>query len=201
MPFHYEQNGQTVGPVPDSEMEALAQAGVLKPETLVWRPGMAAWEPYAAWSKPAPPPLAGGQVACAECGKPFPRSEVISYGNFWVCAACKPVFFQRVKEGVRPAAAMIWRSDKLLVAAPGAELPDRCVKCNAPAGGRRLKRTLYYHHPAIYLLLLCNLIIFAIVALIVRKRAVLQIGLCEHHLARRNTTCSRAGCSRPSGRP
>lgn len=36
----------------------------------------------------------------------------------------------------------VWRDGKLLVMHKKAVLPDRCVKCNQPAGGRRLKRSL-----------------------------------------------------------
>jgi len=63
--------------------------------------------------------------------------------------------------------------------------PDRCVKCNAPANGFRLKRVLYWQHPAYYLFLLCSLLVLLIVILIVRKKAILHIGLCERHRARR----------------
>jgi len=66
-----------------------------------------------------------------------------------------------------------------------ATLPDRCVKCNASAQGRRLKRSLYWHSPYIYLLILLNLIIYAIVAVIVRKRAKIEIGICDKHLSQR----------------
>ena len=38
--------------------------------------------------------------ACADCGKAFPEGEMLRYENAWVCAACKPLFFQRLKEGV-----------------------------------------------------------------------------------------------------
>lgn len=38
----------------------------------------------------------------------------------------------------------VWRDGKLLVMRHGAVLPDRCVKCNAPAAGERLKKTLIW---------------------------------------------------------
>ena len=63
--------------------------------------------------------------------------------------------------------------------------PDRCVKCNAPANGFRLKRVLYWQHPAYFLLLFCNLLVMLIVMLIVRKKAVLHIGLCKKHRKQR----------------
>jgi len=82
-------------------------------------------------------------------------------------------------------AAGIWREGKRLVTRSETPFPDRCVKCNAPANGFRLKRVLYWQHPAYYLLLLCNLLILLIVVLIVRKKAVLHIGLCEVHRQQR----------------
>ena len=36
----------------------------------------------------------------------------------------------------------VWRDGKLLVMRHSAVLPDRCVRCNAPAAGERLKETL-----------------------------------------------------------
>jgi MFS family permease len=66
-----------------------------------------------------------------------------------------------------------------------AALPDRCVKCNAPAGGFRLKRKLAWHHPAIYLLAFMAVLIYALVAGIVSKRAIIYVGLCADDVRRR----------------
>jgi len=78
----------------------------------------------------------------------------------------------------------VWRDGDVLVMAKIARLPMRCVKCNEPATNR-LKRTLYYHHPAIYLIILANLLIYAIVAVIVRKSVKIEIPLCDDHRSRR----------------
>lgn len=78
----------------------------------------------------------------------------------------------------------IWREGKILVMHKNAVLPDRCVKCNQPAHGR-LKRSLSYHHPALYLLILASIWIYIIVALIVRHTAKIEIGLCERHRSKR----------------
>lgn len=40
-------------------------------------------------------------TACCECGNTFSQDEVIRYGDSWVCAICKPVFIQKLKEGAR----------------------------------------------------------------------------------------------------
>jgi hypothetical protein len=79
----------------------------------------------------------------------------------------------------------VWRDQSTLVMSKGAALPDRCIKCNQPAHGLRLKRKLTWHHPAIFLLILVAVLIYLIVALILRKRATVEIGLCERHLAKR----------------
>jgi hypothetical protein len=80
----------------------------------------------------------------------------------------------------------IWRDGKTLVVSKDAVLPDRCVKCNAYTQGR-LKRKLSWHHWAIYLLILLSLLIYAIVAMVIRKRATVDLGLCDEHKAKRRT--------------
>jgi hypothetical protein len=81
----------------------------------------------------------------------------------------------------------VWRDGKLLRLEQGAQLPQRCVRCNAPAEVH-LDRKLYWHSPWWALLILAGLLTYAIVALVVRKRADVRIGLCsEHARARRRT--------------
>lgn len=82
----------------------------------------------------------------------------------------------------------LWREGDVLVMRKEAELPDRCVKCNAPADGYRLKRKLGWHHPAFYLIILVALLLYVIVALCVRKTATVQVPLCEDHRSRRKRT-------------
>jgi len=81
----------------------------------------------------------------------------------------------------------LWRDGGLLVMEKTASLPDRCVVCNEPASGRSLRRKLFWHAPGWYLLVLFNLIVYAIVAIAIRKKADIHIGLCELHRARRRT--------------
>jgi len=74
----------------------------------------------------------------------------------------------------------IWRSKALLVMTKQASLPDRCIKCNAPTADR-LKRKLQWHHPALYLLIVVSILVYAIVAMVLRKTAVVNFGLCAEH--------------------
>lgn len=78
----------------------------------------------------------------------------------------------------------IWRNNALLVMTKEARLPNRCIKCNAPAD-EQLRRKLTWHHPALYLLIFASILIYAIVAMIVRNTATVSVGLCEEHLSSR----------------
>jgi len=79
---------------------------------------------------------------------------------------------------------------KLIIPAPPpgqpAILPPLCIKCGAPADGKLLERTLYWHHPAVYLLILAGLLVYAIVAIVVRKGMKVRMPLCAHHAQRRS---------------
>src|SRR5688572_33369007 len=74
----------------------------------------------------------------------------------------------------------IWHSNALLVMTKDASLPKRCIKCNAPAS-ELLKRKLQWHHPALYLLIVVSILVYVIVACVVRKTATVNLGLCEEH--------------------
>ena len=179
MDWYYVENGQQAGPVSDSQVENLLKAGRIAPSTLVWHEGMDGWKPYSESGQ------AGDQTRCALCGGPFSRDEMILYEGAWVCASCKPVFVQRLKEGLSVSDSMIWRSKRVLIMGRNAALPDRCIKCNAPANGNRLARNLAWHSPFYYALILLNVIIYVIVALFVNIKARIEVGLCEKHLRRR----------------
>jgi hypothetical protein len=74
-----------------------------------------------------------------------------------------------------------WCDGNLLVVTKGYDLPDRCLKCNEPAGGWRLKRTFSWHPPILYVLIIASLLIYVIVALIVRHTGKLAVPLCPRH--------------------
>jgi uncharacterized membrane protein len=124
MNWYYAAGGQQQGPVDDAQLDALIQSGTVTQDTLIWREGMASWQPLrqarpsaGGSSAPAAPPVAAppiaggaaasGEVVCAECGKLFTRDNAIQYGTAWVCAACKPVFLQKLREGAAPGSSPI----------------------------------------------------------------------------------------------
>ena len=84
-----------------------------------------------------------------------------------------------------PPSGGIWRDKKTLVMAKEAALPDRCVKCNAPANGLRLKRKFSWHHPILYLFVFGAALLYVIIAAVLSKRATVYLGLCQEHFQRR----------------
>jgi hypothetical protein len=72
----------------------------------------------------------------------------------------------------------------MLVAPRESMLPPRCVKCGANATERQSIK-LFWHNPWWYLLILFHLAVYLIVSLAIRKKAVLEVGLCVRHATRR----------------
>lgn len=114
MNWYYVQGGQQAGPVDDGQLEELRRSGKVQEDTLIWCEGMPNWQPLKE-AKPAGLRLAGSPAAtsavateaatqeavCAECGKIFDLQDTIAYGNVRVCAACKPIFLQKLAEGAK----------------------------------------------------------------------------------------------------
>jgi hypothetical protein len=80
----------------------------------------------------------------------------------------------------------VWRQGNRIVATREIDLGDACVKCGASCDGWRWNKTLYWHEPWIYVLILPGLLVYAICALILRKNARVAAGLCPAHRKRRN---------------
>jgi len=107
MLWNYIEDNVQKGPITEEQLESLVRTGQLNQDTLVWRDGMAEWQTYgqAKGSTAAPLPIppampSAGQVVCAECKGAFPLDQVIRHGNVFICASCKPIFLQKLKEGV-----------------------------------------------------------------------------------------------------
>jgi hypothetical protein len=86
-----------------------------------------------------------------------------------------------------PSRGRVWREGDVLVMDKEAELPPRCVKCNKPERVRLLRK-LTWHSPWLYLLIFGGLLVYAIVAVIVSKRARINVGLCAEHQQSRQRT-------------
>lgn len=99
-------------------------------------------------------------------------------------AAPETDIVQRPRDDGDPA-ARLWRDGTLLVMDKTATLPEHCIVCNAPATGRPLRRRLSWHSGWWYLLALVNVLVYAIVAMIIQKKADIRVGLCDVHRFRR----------------
>ena len=95
MSWYYAQEGQRIGPVSDEELTRLTKDNVVTPSTLVWRYGMAEWQPWGSVVVSALPESA----LCQGCNRPFLKDDLVSIQGVMVCSACKPVQLQRVREG------------------------------------------------------------------------------------------------------
>jgi hypothetical protein len=77
-----------------------------------------------------------------------------------------------------------WRDGSLLVLTKETILPNRCVKCNAPAM-KLLRRTVEWYPRYIILIFLLIRIVGLILYFCLRKRVTVYIGLCEDHVNKR----------------
>ena len=112
MKWYYVENGQQAGPVEEFQLAELVQSGKLRGDTLVWHEGMAAWQafsavkpggitlPYTAAAGTAASTGETAEAVCGECGNIFRKEEMIPHGGVYICANCKPIFLQRVREGL-----------------------------------------------------------------------------------------------------
>jgi len=113
MTWNYLVGQEQRGPITEADFAALVRSGTITDETYVWREGMPEWLPYGQVRNPGsapgavPPPISpGGQVVCVECGGIFAPDQVIRHGNAAICAACKPIFLQKLREGVSVTGGM-----------------------------------------------------------------------------------------------
>jgi len=175
--WFYAINDQRHGPVSDGQLDTLFQRGVINLETLVWSKGMADWQTLDQARQQSrihlagPPETSPTTIPCAVCQGYFPSDEIIRLEAFWVCAQCKPQFLQRMLEGATLVTRQVWRHRRQVVAHTGTTFPDRCIRCNAPTGGRQIKCELHWSPP------------FRLETS--TRRAVVHIAMCARHRAER----------------
>ena len=193
--WYYVSNGQQQGPFDDGALDRLVANGTLTNETLVWKEGMVDWSPLRQ-VRATTPPIAVADAkssTCMMCGKQVDADNLIELLGVRVCATCKPMAVQTLKEGGTPVAQnAAWRQDKKVVMHVGNALPRRCFKCNHEADGPPLTRKLYWHHPAFYLLLIAGVIFYVIIAMVTRKQATVGVFFCARHNKLRKNSIAAA---------
>ena len=114
MNLYYADGGRQVGPIDKTELQSLIKAKKIDSNTLVWQPGMTDWQALGTFVRrktrgealsmqPAPPVR---QSLCSECGQALAEDDMIRFSDVWVCASCKPIMVQKIKEGVSVSGAM-----------------------------------------------------------------------------------------------
>jgi uncharacterized RDD family membrane protein YckC len=104
MNWYYGLNGETAGPVDESQIAALIQQGTISPDTLVWNDQMG--DNWVAANQTELNRYFSGQGNfaaedggfCSLCGNRFPAEDLVEIGNLNSCAACKPMALRRMQE-------------------------------------------------------------------------------------------------------
>ena len=122
MDWFYEDDNGKVGPVTETEINTLVKDGKITGGTKVWNEKISKWTTYGELMGTVVAEIPGDTMpqaehtvthpsidnqevvvqdsTCLECGKTFPLDDMVQHGEFNICASCKDVFFQKVKEGV-----------------------------------------------------------------------------------------------------
>lgn len=111
--YYATASREQVGPLSEAEFQLALDKGTIDSDTLVWNPNLKTWKKYSDVNGSAVSQSARAQrrqdtSTCCECGRTFPLDDMIRYENAWVCASCKPKFFQKIKEGVSTGGAMAY---------------------------------------------------------------------------------------------
>lgn len=105
MQWYYVNEGQRLGPITEAKLNALHQDGKINTETLIWKEGQAEWTAYgtvfaSTGAAVATAVAAPSGLTCVSCHKPVTTEDAVQLSGNWVCAACKPDYVQRLREGV-----------------------------------------------------------------------------------------------------
>lgn len=197
MNWYYLSNEEKQGPVSEGELMKILCVSPDAANLMISKEGLTDWTPArtffpeAALSRSLPSLLydsSSNEVVCRECGIVFSAHDMVTFRENVFCESCQPVVSQNLKEGGAIGTEIIkggtWREDELVLTSDGACMPGRCVKCNV-ATEEKVKRKLFWHHPAYYLLIGAGLLVYVIVALMVRKKATIEVGFCQLHRRRR----------------
>jgi uncharacterized RDD family membrane protein YckC len=113
--WYYAKGDEKFGPVTESELSDWASKGDITPDTLVWNETMTDWVRFAEVSESVSPSNDAesqsreAKTSCSMCGKMFAESDLIAFENLKVCASCKPIFLQQIRENAEVSGINIMR--------------------------------------------------------------------------------------------
>jgi uncharacterized RDD family membrane protein YckC len=100
--WYFLAAGTQAGPISQGKLEEMHQAGLVTKQTPVWTEGLSTWVPYGAIPADLPDAGLGSFQTCSCCGRLFSTDNLLDFRSHRVCAECKPVYLQRLKEGLPP---------------------------------------------------------------------------------------------------
>jgi uncharacterized RDD family membrane protein YckC len=129
MGWIYMDGENEVGPLGKAEMQEAVRSGAITGNTLIRDEKSNQWKTYNQMREEASLRSAGGRpasganpaeerqhmgapaasgVICSECGRTFSEDDIINYKGYNICATCKPVFLQKLKEGASLPYAVVY---------------------------------------------------------------------------------------------
>jgi uncharacterized membrane protein len=118
MELFYVDGDRKVGPIGKNQFQSLIKTQKINAKTLVWQLGMPQWEEMGtflgrnthAHSATQSLVQSGYYAICSECRNVYDREDLIQIQDYWVCGGCKPIFIQKIKEGVRPRSGVTYKN-------------------------------------------------------------------------------------------
>lgn len=102
--WYYVDQGERAGPVSREAIESMQASGAITPDTLVWHPSLTQWTRCREVFQPA------DALYCAVCGGAKDPGEVLTIFDRHVCAGCKPLYLQRLREGILSPSSIVYAS-------------------------------------------------------------------------------------------
>lgn len=100
--WYFLAAGTQAGPISQAKFAEMLQAGVVTKQTPVWTEGLSTWVTYGAIPADLPDAGLGSFQTCSSCGRLFSTDNLLDFQSHRVCTECKPVYLQRLKEGLPP---------------------------------------------------------------------------------------------------
>lgn len=79
--WFYAHQGQQQGPISDEELQSMIATGAIQPTTLLWRQGMAQWQPLSSFAMPPADPLTPQPAPAPQPFPPISAAPSLAYAS------------------------------------------------------------------------------------------------------------------------
>ena len=93
--------------------------------------------------------------------------------------------FLRIVESAEDFHRNIWIHEESLVVNEDSLFPDKCIQCNASAGGHTVRKMVFWHSPILLPLIFLSWPFYIALALVFRRHISISVPLCTKHLWQR----------------